>query len=46
MLFRSLSRLGKRSAVYSRFDVVSIVSLLAIGVVSVAVAYWKVKGYA
>ena len=42
----ALSRLGKRSAVYSRFDVVSIVSLLAIGVVSVAVAYWKVKGYA
>jgi membrane associated rhomboid family serine protease len=42
----ALSQFGKRSAVHSRFDVVSIVSLLAIGVLSVAVAYWKVKGYA
>jgi membrane associated rhomboid family serine protease len=42
----ALSQFGKRSAVYSRFDVVSIASLLAIGVVSIAVAYWKVKGYA
>jgi len=42
----ALSQFGKRSAVHSRFDLVSIVSLLAIGVVSVAVAYWKVKGYA
>jgi membrane associated rhomboid family serine protease len=42
----ALSRLGRRSAVYSRFDLVSIASLLAIGVLSVAVAYWKVRGYA
>jgi len=42
----ALSQFGKRSAVYSRFDIVSIASLLAIGVVSVAVAYWKVRGYA
>ncbi len=42
----ALSQFGKRSAVHSRFDVVSIASLLAIGLVSVAVAYWKVKGYA
>ena len=42
----ALSQFGKRSAVYSRFDIVSIASLLAIGVLSVAVAYWKVKGYA
>jgi len=41
----ALSRLGKRSAIYGRFDVVSIASLLAIGVLSVAVAYWKVRGY-
>jgi membrane associated rhomboid family serine protease len=41
----ALSRFGKGSAAYSRFDVVSIASLLAIGAVSVAVAYWKVKGY-
>jgi len=42
----ALSQFGKRSAVYSRIDVVSIASLLAIGVVSFAVAYWKVRGYA
>jgi membrane associated rhomboid family serine protease len=42
----ALSQFGKRSAVYRRFDVVSIASLLAVGVVSVAVAYWKVRGYA
>jgi membrane associated rhomboid family serine protease len=42
----ALSQFGKRSAVYSRFDVASIASLLAIGVLSVAVAYWKVRGYA
>ena len=42
----ALSQLGKRSAVYSRFDVISIASMLAIGVLSVAVAYWKVRGYA
>ena len=40
-----LSRFGKGSAAYSRIDFLSIVSLVAIGVVSVAVAYWKVKGY-
>lgn len=42
----ALSQFGKRSALYSRFDILSIASLVAIGVVSVAVAYWKVKGYA
>lgn len=42
----ALSQFGKRSAVYSRFDILSIASLLAIGVVSIAVAYWKVRGYA
>ncbi len=42
----ALSKLGKRSAVYSRIDLVSIASLVAIGVLSVAVAYWKVRGYA
>jgi membrane associated rhomboid family serine protease len=41
----ALSQLGKRSAVYSRIDILSIASLVAIGVLSVAVAYWKVKGY-
>jgi membrane associated rhomboid family serine protease len=42
----ALSQLGKRSAVYSRIDVVSLASLIAIGLLSVAVAYWKVRGYA
>jgi membrane associated rhomboid family serine protease len=42
----ALSQLGKRSAVYSRIDVLSIASILAIGAFSVAVAYWKVRGYA
>ena len=42
----ALSQFGKRSAVHSRFDLASIASLLAIGVVSVAVAYFKIRGYA
>jgi membrane associated rhomboid family serine protease len=41
-----LSRFGQRSAIHGRSDLVSIASLVAIGVVSVAVAYWKVRGYA
>ena len=41
-----LSRFGKGNAAYSRIDVVSIASLVAVGLLSVAVAYWKVKGYA
>ena len=42
----ALSRFGKGSAAYSRIDTASVVSLVAIGLLSVAVAYWKVKGYA
>ena len=42
----ALSQFGKRSAVYSRIDIVSIASLVAVGLLSVAVAYWKVRGYA
>jgi len=42
----ALSQFGKRSAVYSRIDVVSLASIAAVGVLSVAVAYWKVRGYA
>jgi membrane associated rhomboid family serine protease len=42
----AMSHLGKRSAVYSRIDLLSIVSIAAVGVLSVAVAYWKVRGYA
>ena len=42
----AFSHFGTRSAVYSRTDLVSIMSLVAIGVASVAIAYWKVRGYA
>ena len=41
----ALSRFGKRSAVYGRNDLVALGSLLAIGAVSIAVDYWKVRGY-
>jgi membrane associated rhomboid family serine protease len=42
----ALSQLGKGSAAYRRIDLLSVVSLLAIGAISVAIAYWKVRGYA
>ena len=41
----AMSRFGKGSAAYSRIDAASIACLVAIGVLSVAVAYWKVRGY-
>jgi len=40
------SRFGKGHAVYGRFDLASAAGLLAIGVVSVAIAYLRVRGYA
>jgi membrane associated rhomboid family serine protease len=42
----ALSRFGKGNAAYSRIDVVSVASIVAVGLLSVAVAYWKVRGYA
>ena len=42
----ALSRFGKGNAAYSRIDIVSIASLVAVGLLSIAVAYWKVRGYA
>lgn len=42
----ALSQFGRRSAVYARNDLMSYASLVAIGVISIAVAYWKVRGYA
>lgn len=42
----ALSQFGKRSAVYGRNDLLAVGSLLAIGVASVVIAYWKVRGYA
>ncbi len=42
----ALSRFGRRSVVYGRNDLLSLATFVGIGVVSVAVAYWKVRGYA
>ena len=41
-----MSHFGRRSAVYARQDLASYVGLIAIGLVSIAIAYWKVRGYA
>jgi membrane associated rhomboid family serine protease len=41
----ALSRFGRGHAVYGRPEVVGIAGLLAIGVLSVAVAYWRVQTY-
>ena len=42
----AMSHFGRRSAVYARQDLSSYVGLVAIALVSVAIAYWKVRGYA
>jgi membrane associated rhomboid family serine protease len=42
----ALSRFGKGNAAYSRIDLASIASIVAVGLLSVGIAYWKVKGYA
>ena len=42
----ALSRFGRGHAVYGRVGLAGIAGLLAVGVVSVAIAYWKVRGYA
>jgi membrane associated rhomboid family serine protease len=42
----ALSRFGQRRVVYARNDVLGYVGLIAVGVISVAIAYWKVRGYA
>lgn len=41
-----LSRFGQRRVAYARHDVLGYAGLVAIGLLSVAVAYWKVRGYA
>ena len=41
----AFSQFGKRSAVYGRMDILSLASIAAVGLLSLAVAYWKVKGY-
>jgi membrane associated rhomboid family serine protease len=40
-----LSHFGRRSAVYGRIDAYSVVGLAAVGLLSIAVAYWQVSGY-
>jgi len=40
------SQFGRGHAAYSRLGLMSIAGVLAIGVASVAVAYFKVRGYA
>ena len=41
----ALSRFGRGHAVYGRPGLVGVVGLLAVGVLSVAVAYWRVQTY-
>jgi membrane associated rhomboid family serine protease len=41
-----LSRFGQRRVGYASHDVLGYVGLIAVGVLSVAIAYWKVRGYA
>jgi membrane associated rhomboid family serine protease len=42
----ALSRFGRGHAVYGRAGVIGIAGIVAVGVLSVVVAYWKARGYA
>jgi len=42
----ALSRFGRGHAAYGRPGLVGIAGIMAVGIVSIAVAYWKTKGYA
>jgi membrane associated rhomboid family serine protease len=42
----ALARFGRGHAAYGRLGVVGVAAVVAVGVVSVAIAYWKVRGYA
>ncbi|MGB2953821.1 MAG: rhomboid family intramembrane serine protease [Gaiellaceae bacterium] len=42
----ALSRYGRGHAAYGRVGLTGIAGLLAIGAVSIVIAYWKVRGYA
>jgi len=42
----ALSRFGRGHAVYGRAGLYGIAGIVAVGIVSIAVAYWKAKGYA
>jgi membrane associated rhomboid family serine protease len=42
----ALSRFGRGHAIYGRAGIVGVLGVVAIGVASVVIAYWKVRGYA
>jgi membrane associated rhomboid family serine protease len=42
----ALSRFGRGHAAYGRVGLVGIAGIVAVGILSVAVAYWKARGYA
>jgi membrane associated rhomboid family serine protease len=42
----ALSRFGRGHAVYGRAGLLGIAGIVAVGVVSIVVAYWKARGYA
>ncbi len=42
----ALSRLGRGSAAYGRLGLIGVAGVVAVGLASIAVAYWKVRGYA
>jgi membrane associated rhomboid family serine protease len=42
----ALSRFGRGHAVYGRAGALGIAGIVAVGVLSIVVAYWKAKGYA
>jgi len=41
-----LSRFGRGHAAYSKFDPISVAGIVVVGIASIAVAYWRVRGYA
>jgi hypothetical protein len=41
-----LSRFGRGHGAYGRIGATGIAGVLAVGALSVAIAYWKVRGYA
>ena len=41
-----LSRFGRGHVVYGRAGALGVATILVIGIASVAVAYWKARGYA
>ena len=42
----ALTRLGRSHAAYGRAGLLGIAGIVAVGLISIAVAYWKVRGYA